>query len=65
MAQISNSEPTHFRSATVYARKIEIGKKIIRLTGNHRGSYALCDNGYLVIEQAWFPIKKKEKPSKK
>ena len=65
MAQISNNtEPVHFRTATVYARKIEMGKQLVVLTGTHRGRFAKCDNGFLIIEQAWFPMKKKEKASK-
>jgi len=56
---MSDDNVVYFRAAIVYAMKIQLGKKLVRLTGGHRGSMAACDNGYLVIEQRWFPVKKK------
>lgn len=50
----------YFHAATVFARKIELGKKLVILNNTHRGSSAACDDGYLVIEQHWYPMKKKK-----
>jgi len=56
---MSEEDVVYFHAATVYARKIELGKKLVKLSGTHRGSSAACDDGYLIIEQRWFPVKKK------
>jgi len=58
---MSEENVVNFRAATVYARKIQVSPKVVMLSGAHRGSMAACDNGYLIIEQEWFPVKKKKK----
>jgi len=46
-----------FKAASIYARKIVLIKKPIRLTSGHRGQAARAWNGYIVIEKRWY-IKK-------
>jgi hypothetical protein len=46
--------PTYFRAATVYARKISVREGLVRLSGVHRGKIAKIDNGYIIIEEQWF-----------
>jgi hypothetical protein len=47
----------NFHTAVVYARKIDVSNKLIRVWGVHRGQMAKLDTGYLVIEEKWFPKK--------
>ncbi len=44
-----------FETATVYARKIAVAPKLIRLTGGHRGRKASLRLGYLVVDRSWYP----------
>ena len=44
----------YFEVATIYARKIELEKRPIRLTSRHRGQMAKAKNGYVIIEKRWF-----------
>lgn len=44
-----------FAAATAFARKIDHNKnKLIKLTGNHRGTMATIDQGWIIIEQEWY-----------
>ncbi|MHB2036160.1 MAG: hypothetical protein ACYCPW_05390 [Nitrososphaerales archaeon] len=43
-----------FTTATVYARKIALSPKLVRLTGGHKGQMAKLDLGYLVVEKEWY-----------
>ena len=45
----------NFDAAVVFARKIDVSRKPIALTGSHRGVRAKVDMGWLIIEQRWFP----------
>lgn len=45
----------NFGAASVFARKIRLFKKPIRLTGSHRGRRANLTSGWLIVEQEWFP----------
>ncbi len=45
----------HFKLATVYARKIDVKKELVRLTGGHRGRVARVEKGYIIIEKRWYP----------
>jgi hypothetical protein len=49
------SEVTYFETATVYAGKINIMPRLVRLTGGHRGQMAKLDLGYLIVEKKWYP----------
>lgn len=42
-----------FITAVVYARKIQLLDRLVRLTGGHRGQVAKLDLGYIVIEKEW------------
>lgn len=45
----------NFATAVVFARKIIVSKKPIMLTSSHRGMKANVENGWLIIEQKWYP----------
>jgi len=45
----------NFAAATAFVRKFVIKKKIIRLTGDHRGRELMLDLGYIIIEKEWYP----------
>jgi len=53
-----SSDEIRFRAATVYAKKIVISPKLVAFTSAHRGQMAKLDEGILIIEQEWFPVKK-------
>lgn len=57
---MSNNDKIHFRAATAIARKIQLYDQLVKSSGAHRGQMAKLDNGYLIIEKAWF-----SKPRKK
>jgi hypothetical protein len=44
----------NFGAAVVFARKIDMAKKLVALTGAHRGMRANLDRGWLIIEQQWY-----------
>lgn len=44
-----------FAAATAFARKIVVFKKPVRLTSGHRGKRASLDEGWLIIDQKWYP----------
>jgi hypothetical protein len=43
-----------FTAATVYARKIVLAPKLVRLTEGHKGQVAKLDLGYLIVEKEWY-----------
>lgn len=43
-----------FLAATAFARKIDVKRKLVVLTGSDRGQVASIDSGWLIIDQAWF-----------
>ena len=47
-----------FLAATVFARKIVIGKKLVVLTGCDRGQKASLDVGWIIIDKQWYPASK-------
>lgn len=45
----------NFTAATAFARKIVHNeKKVVSLTGNHRGTVATIDLGWIIIDQKWY-----------
>jgi hypothetical protein len=54
-----NNTRINFEAATAFVRKCVINKKPIRLTGGHKGSRVTLDAGWILIEQAWYPVAKK------
>lgn len=54
---MSQSDVLYFEAATIYARKIELKKELIKLTSGHRGRMARAWKGYVVIEKHWFKKK--------
>lgn len=56
-----NPEPNtkvNFKVASLFARKIDLKKESIRFTSGHRGMFAKCDRGYMIIEKQWEIVKK-------
>ena len=43
-----------FLSASAFARKIDVKKKPIAFSSSHRGQFATLDDGWLIIDQAWY-----------
>jgi len=43
-----------FLSASAFARKIYVRKNPIAFSSSHRGQFATIDDGYLIIDQAWY-----------
>jgi hypothetical protein len=52
---VDETKAIHFHAAVVYARKIDVNNKLVRVWGVHRGQMAKLDDGYIVIEEEWFP----------
>lgn len=50
-----------FRTANIYARKIDIQKTPVRFSSGHRGKKAIAERGYIVITKQWFPTKTNNK----
>lgn len=44
-----------FLSASAFARKIDVKKKVIAFSSSHRGQTATLDDGWIIIDQAWYP----------
>jgi len=45
----------NFTAATAFARKIVHNqKKRVMLTGNHKGTVATIDLGWIIIDQEWY-----------
>lgn len=44
-----------FLSASAFARKIDVKKKTIAFSSSHRGQAATLDDGWFIIDQAWYP----------
>jgi hypothetical protein len=44
-----------FLSASAFARKINVKKNPIAFSSSHRGQFATIDDGYLIIDQEWYP----------
>ena len=44
-----------FLAATAFARKIDVKKNLVALSSSHRGQVATMDNGWIIIDQAWYP----------
>jgi hypothetical protein len=44
-----------FLSASAFARKIDVKKKIVAFSSSHRGQAATLDDGWIIIDQAWYP----------
>jgi uncharacterized protein YggU (UPF0235/DUF167 family) len=45
----------NFTAATVFARKIDVAKRQVMLTGGHKGNKASLDIGWLIIDRQWYP----------
>jgi len=45
----------HFKAATIFARKIDLRKDLVIMTGGHRGQSAKCREGFLIIDKPWYP----------
>ena len=52
---VYETKAIHFHTAVVYARKIDLSNKLVRVWGVHRGQMAKLDDGFLIIEEEWFP----------
>jgi hypothetical protein len=44
-----------FLSASAFARKIEVRKQLVAFSGSHRGRAATLDDGWIIVDQAWYP----------
>jgi hypothetical protein len=44
-----------FLSASAFARKIDVKKKTVAFSSSHRGQVATLDDGWLIIDRAWYP----------
>jgi hypothetical protein len=52
---VDETKTFHFHAAVAYARKIDVSNKLVRIWGVHRGQMAKLDDGFLIIEEEWFP----------
>jgi hypothetical protein len=46
-----------FLSASTWARKIEVKRTKTAFSSSHRGQFAKIDDGWLIIDQQWYPKK--------